>query len=173
MADNVSQDENQSLTVSWNDVTHFMRQLSHDLRNNLNAIELQSAYMPELATNEDLKTDIKTLREMVAGLALSLQKLSRSVGEVSPNPIPYRAHELVQDLRSKIERDLAQESREISWEIALGGEMLNVDPQLLEEALVEVFSNAFQHGRGKGTVVATARNENNRFIFTIREPKLQ
>ena len=45
MADDVSQDENESLSVSWNDVTRFIRQLSHDLRNNLNAIELQSAYI--------------------------------------------------------------------------------------------------------------------------------
>ena len=108
MADDVSQAENESLSVSWNDVTRFIRQLSHDLRNNLNAIELQSAYIAELATSEDLKTDIKSLREMVASLALSLQKLAKSVGEVSPNPIPYRALDLVQDLRSKIQRDLAQ-----------------------------------------------------------------
>jgi K+-sensing histidine kinase KdpD len=173
MPDNVSQDENEPLSVSWNDVAHFIRQISHDLRNNLNAIELQSAYIAELATSEDLKTDVKALREMVAGLALSLQKLSRSIGEVSPNPIPYRALDLMQDLRSKIERDMAQASREISWEVELGDEMLNVDPQLLEEAFMEVFSNAFQHGRGKGPVVARARNENNRFVFDIREPKLQ
>ena len=173
MADDVSHDDNESLSVSWNDVTRFIRQLSHDLRNNLNAIELQSAYIAELATSEDLKTDIKSLREMVAGLALSLQKLAKSVGGVSPNPIPYRALDLVQDLRSKIERDLAQESREISWKIQVGDEMLNVDPQLLEQAFIEIFSNAFQHGRGKGPLVATAENENNRFVFTIREPKVQ
>jgi len=173
MADEVSQDEKESLSVSWNDVIRFIRQLSHDLRNNLNAMELQSAYIAELATSDDLKADIKSLREMVAGLALSLQKLSKSVGEVSPNPIAYRALDLVEDLRSKIERDLAQESREISWEIQLGDEMLNVDPQLLEEAFIEVFSNAFQHGRGKGPVVATARSDANRLVFSIREPKAQ
>jgi K+-sensing histidine kinase KdpD len=173
MADDVTQDENESLSVSWKDVTRFIRQLSHDLRNNLNAIELQSAYIAELATSEDLKAEIKSLREMVAALALILQKLSKSVGEVSPNPIPYPALDLVQDLRSKIERDLAQASREVSWKIEVGDEMLHVDPQLLEEAFIEVFSNAFEHGRGKEPVVASARREDNRFVFTIREPKAQ
>jgi K+-sensing histidine kinase KdpD len=173
MSAEVSQDQNESLRVSWNDVVRFIRQLSHDLRNNLNAIELQSAYIAELATSDDLKADIKSLREMVGGTALSLQKLSKSVGEVSPNPIAYRALDLVEDLRSKIERDLAQESREISWETHLGDEMLNVDPHLLEEAFIEIFSNVFQHGRDKGPVVATASNKTNRFVFSIREPKAQ
>jgi K+-sensing histidine kinase KdpD len=171
MAKHVSHAENESFSVSWTDVAHFIRQLSHDLRNNLNAIELQSAYIAELATNEELKSDIKSLREMVGDMAVTLQKLSKSVSEISPNPIPYRARDLAEDLRSKIERDLAQQSREISWEIQLGDEMLDVDPVLLQEAFVEVFSNAFQHGRGNGPVVATARNENNRFVFTVREPK--
>ncbi len=38
--------------VAWSDVVHFIRQLSHDLRNHLNAIELQSAYISELERDQ-------------------------------------------------------------------------------------------------------------------------
>ena len=46
-------------------MVHFVRQLSHDLRNDLNAIELQSAYIGELTQDQELTTEIKRLREVV------------------------------------------------------------------------------------------------------------
>ena len=171
MAKKSSDDQNGAVTVRWSDVTRFIRQLSHDLRNNLNAIELQSTYIAELETNEEIKTDIKRLREMVADLARTLQGLSRAVAEVRLTTIPYRALDLVQDLRSKIERDFAKQSTEIVWETQLAEEMLDVDPQFLEEAFSELFSNAFRHDRAEGPLVATARNENDHFVFTLHEPK--
>jgi len=150
----------------------FIRQLSHDLRNDLNAIELQSAYLDELGKNEQFKTEIKGLREMVSRLASTLQRFSRVVGEVSPTLILYRATDLMEDIRAKIEHDFAKESSEITWDIQLGHTMLNLDPQLLQEAFTELFANAFRHDRGKGPILARARVDND-FLFTLQEPKAQ
>ena len=163
--------KNASLNVTWSDVVHFIRQLTHDLRNDLNAIELQSAYIAELETNEEIQGDIKRLREMTSGLASTLQRLSRVVEDVAPNVIPYRAADLMEDLRKTIERNYPTESAEISWDIRIGHEMLNVDPQLLEEVFIELFANAFRHDRGKGPLLATARAVNNQLVFTLCEPK--
>ena len=161
------------MNVPWTDTTSFIRQLSHDLRNDLNAIELQSAYLDELGKNEEFKTEIKGLREMVSRLASTLQRLSRVIGEVNHTLIPYRATDLMEDMRTKIEHDFPKESREITWDIQLGHTMLNVDPQLLQEAFTEFFANAFQHDRGKGPILARARVDNNEFLFTLQEPKAQ
>ena len=76
-----------SLTVSWSDTVRLVRQLSHDLRNDLNAIELQSAYISELSQDQELTSEIKRLREVVSGLNSTLQMLSRAVGEIAPNPV--------------------------------------------------------------------------------------
>ena len=54
MADNSSEAPTDSLTVPWSDTVRFVRQLSHDLRNDLNAIELQSAYIGELTQDQEL-----------------------------------------------------------------------------------------------------------------------
>src|SRR6478752_7231292 len=54
MAGNSSKAPTDSLTVPWSDTVHFVRQLSHDLRNELNAIELQSAYIGELTQDQEL-----------------------------------------------------------------------------------------------------------------------
>ena len=157
--------------VAWSDVVHFIRQLSHDLRNHLNAIELQSAYISELERNDELKSEIKRLREMISGMTSTLQSLSKAVSVVKPNLISYPATDFGEDLREKIDRDFSRESAEITWNLQLGDATLNVDPQLLEETFIELFANAFRHNRGKGALVATAKINNNQFLFTLEEPK--
>ena len=157
--------------IPWSDTSRFIGQLSHDLRNYLNAIELQSAYISELQTGEDLKGEIKRLREMVSTLALTLQRLSKAVGEVAPNPIPYRASDFIEDLRSHVEHDLPKESAEITWDVQLEDAMLNIDPQLLQEVFSELIMNAFRHDRGKGPIIARAKIGDDQFLFTFHEPK--
>jgi len=157
--------------VAWSDVVHFIRQLSHDLRNHLNAIELQSAYISELERDDEIKGEIKRLREMISGLTSTLQSLSNAVSAVKPNLILYPATDFMEDLREKINRDFAGDTAEINWNVQLGDAMLSIDPQLLQETFIELFANAFRHNRGKGVLVATAKIDNKRFLFTLEEPK--
>src|SRR5438067_6018188 len=157
--------------VAWSDVVHFIRQLSHDLRNHLNGIELQSAYISELEPEDEIKGEIKRLREMISGLTSTLQSLSKAVSAVKPNLISYSATDFVEDLREKINRDFSGETAEINWNIQLGDAMLNVDPQLLQETFIELFANAFRHNRGDGVLVTTAKIDNDQFLFTLEEPK--
>jgi len=171
MADKAPEDKNDSLSISWSDTIRFIKQLTHDLRNDLNAIELQSAYISELGENEEFKNELKRLREMVSGLASTLQRLSRAVGDVSPTQISYRAADFMEDLRTRIDHDFPTESAEITWDIQPGDASLNVDPQLLQEAFTEFFANAFRHDRGKGPLLVNAKIDNNRFLFTLHEPK--
>jgi K+-sensing histidine kinase KdpD len=170
MADAVPENKSDSLSVPWIDAVRFVQQLSHDLRNHLNAIELQSAYISELDGSEELKGEIKRLREMISRFSAVLQKLT-GLGEVKPNLLSYRASDFVEDLRKTIGHDFPKESAEITWDIQGGNAMLNVDPQLLQQAFSEVFANAFQHDRGKGALIAAARIDGKRFVFALREPK--
>jgi len=171
MAEPPSEDRTDLLNVAWSDVVRFIGQVSHDLRNHLNAIELQSAYISELERDEQLKNEIKRLREMISGLTSALQSLSKAASGIKPNLIPYRAADLAEDLRKKIDHDFSGESAAITWNIQTGDVMLNVDPQLLQEAFTELFANAFRHNRGKGNFVVTAKMENGQFLFTVEEPK--
>jgi K+-sensing histidine kinase KdpD len=172
MAERPSEDPTDIPNVAWSDVVRFIRQLSHDLRNHLNAIELQSAYISELAREEELKSEMKRLHGMTSGLTSTLQWLSKAVSEVKPNLIPYPAADFVEDLRKKINRDFSGERAEITWNVQVGGAMLNIDPQLLPEAFAELFANAFRHSPSKAVLVAT-KMDNNRFLFTLEEPKTQ
>ena len=171
MADNPSETRSNLLTVPWSDTVRFVRQLSHDLRNDLNAIELQSAYIGELTQDQELRSEIKRLREVVTGMNSTLQLLSRAVGEVAPNVVTYPAGEFLADMRTQIERNFSKENHEITWDVQLQNGTLNIDPQLFQEVFVELFANAFQHDRGKGALVASARISDGRFVFTLEEPK--
>ncbi|HSS18432.1 MAG TPA: ATP-binding protein [Candidatus Dormibacteraeota bacterium] len=171
MAEPSFEDRPDVSNVAWSDVVHFIRQLSHDLRNHLNAIELQSAYISELERDDELKSEIKRLRVMISGMTSTLQSLSKAVSVVKPNLISYPAADFVEDLREKINRDFSAETAEINWNVQLGDAMLSVDPQLLQETFIELFANAFRHNRGKGVLVATAKIDNNQFLFTLEEPK--
>ena len=171
MGSTASEQHTDSLSVSWTDIVRFVRQLSHDLRNHLNAAELQAVYISELTGDAELKTEIKRLRATIAGLGAILQKLLADLGQVKLSLMPYRAVDFVEDLRQKFAHDFPQESAAVNWDVQPGDAALNVDPQLLQQALLELFANAFQHQRGQGPLVATAKIDNDRFVFTLSEPK--
>jgi K+-sensing histidine kinase KdpD len=173
MAESSPKERIDSLSVPWVDTVRFIRQLSHDLRNHLNAIELQSAYISELEGDANLKGEVNRLREMISRLTSTLQQVSGGVGAVKPNLISYPASDFIEDLRKKIAQEFPNESSEISWDVKPGDAVMNIDPHLLQEAIMELFANAFRHDRGKGALAAEARVDKNRFLFTLREPKIR
>jgi K+-sensing histidine kinase KdpD len=173
MAKPSPEDQSDSLSIPWVDTVRFIRQLNHDLRNHLNVIELQSAYISELEGDAKLKAEVNRLREMISGLTATLKKVSGGLDEVKPNLISYRASDFVEDLRKKIAQEFPNERPDINWDVQPGNAVLNIDPQLLQEAIVELFSNAFRHDRGKGALAAEARIDKNQFLFTLREPKIR
>lgn len=171
MENKPSADPNSSISVRWPELVRFIRQLSHDLRNDLNAVELQAAFIDEITTDPELKAEVRRLREMVARMAGNLQKLSARVAEPQLQPIEYRVSEFMEDLRAKIERELADNAAAVRWEAAMSDAVLQLDPQLVHEALIELFANAFRHGRDAGAIVASGKIDNAAFMFTLTEQK--
>ncbi len=157
--------------VPWINIVQFVRQLSHDLRNQLNAAELQSAYLSELTRDAELKTEIKRLRDMISELGRVLQKLSAELDEPNPGLMKYAVSEFMEDLQKKIAKEFAEESSAIDWDVRLNEAAFNVDPQLLEQMFIELFRNAFQHERAPGRISASARIDSGDFVFKLGEPK--
>src|SRR6266404_1898629 len=124
--------ENRSDAVPWIDILGFVRQLNHDLRNHLNAAELQAAYIGELAESEELKKEISRLRELMAAVASNLQQVGAALAPVKPTLMSYDAADFLEDLKQKA--DFARDPAKVIWEIELGDAMLNIDPQLVQQA---------------------------------------
>ena len=89
--------------ISWPEVTKFVGQLNHDLRNHLNAIELQAAFLSEIVRGPGSEGEIKRLREMTGDLGAHLQRAFRAVWrKFSRNTMRYPAADFVEDLRAKL-----------------------------------------------------------------------
>jgi K+-sensing histidine kinase KdpD len=160
------------IQISMPEVVKFIRQLAHDLRNHLNAAELQSAYLMEIAENNELRDEIKRLRGMIGQVGANLQELTAALSAPRLTEMPYLANDFIEDLQQKLAATYPKEATAIQWETATPAETtLNIDPQLLLPAFVELFSNAFRHERGEGPVTATARVLDERFVFELSEPK--
>ena len=153
------------------DVVKFVRQLAHDVRNHLNAAELQSAYLAEIAEDAESKEEIKRLRKMISEIGASLQSVTTALSTAKLTEMSYTAADFIGDLRQKLALDYAEKSAGVEWDVEVGEASLNIDPQLLLPALIELFANAFRHDPGEGAISAAARIENDRLVITIREPK--
>jgi K+-sensing histidine kinase KdpD len=153
------------------DVVKFVRQLSHDLRNHLNAAELQAAYIAEIAEDSEVKEEIKRLRAMISEVGTSLQRVTSNLGTARLTLMPYSAADLLDDLRQRLAADYPDESAKMKWSGQPGDASLEIDPQALQPALLELFANAFRHERAEGAISVEARIEGDRFVCAIREPK--
>ena len=152
-------------------MTKFIGQLNHDLRNHLNAVELQAAFLGEIAEGQEAKSEVKRLREMTAELSAQLHGLSNSVASIQPNVMRYAAVEFIEDLRAKLALEQPDLSSATDWKISLGNEVLEIDPQLLQEAFVELFANAGRHDRTEGALVFEAHPAGRAVEFILLEPK--
>ena len=159
--------------ISWPQVTKFIGQLNHDLRNHLNALGLQAAFLEETIEEPGAKAESRRLREMTDEICLQLRKLSAVLGKVDLQTMPYPAAEFAEDLRNRLSVKQSGEPIDVNWRISLGKEMLEVDPQLLPEAFMELFVNAEAHGRGESPLVFEIRAVDNAIEFSLREPKAE
>jgi K+-sensing histidine kinase KdpD len=160
------------IQVTMPEVVKFVRQLAHDLRNHLNAAELQSAYLMEIAENGELRDEIKRLRGMIAQVGGNLQDLTAALSQPRLTEMPYSAKDFIEDLEHKLVATYPDEAANVKWEAAgVADATLNIDPQLLLPAFLELFANAFRHERAEGPISAAARVADGRFTFTLSEPK--
>ena len=159
------------LQIPMPDVVRFVRQLSHDLRNHLNAAELQSAFLNEIAEDPEVKQEVQRLRAMLSEMGSSLQRLTTSLAEVRLTEMPYPATAFIEDLQQKLSAQSPEQSSAVEWNVRADGANLNIDPQVLQQAFLELLANAFLHERGDGRIVAHAETRDGKFHFMLREPK--
>lgn len=157
--------------ISWSELTKFVSQLNHDLRNHLNAVELQAAFLSEIAANPEAKSEIGRLREMTGEMNAHLQRLAASLARIQPTTMRYLAAEFIEDLQAKMAREEPELAARVEWKLSVGEEALEIDPHLLQEAFLELFHNASVHGPAEGALVLEAHRDAAAIEFTLREPK--
>ena len=155
-------------SITWENFAKFVRQLSHDLRNQLNAAELQAALVGELSSDAELKPELLRLRQLVSQLGVTLQQLSAAVAPPRPTLLPYTAADLVSDLRQAMARDFPE--RTVNWDMQADSATVNIDPGLIGWTMTELVSNAVRHG-ATGDIEVKVAEESGQLICSVTEKK--
>ena len=88
-------------------VVNFVKQVAHDVRNGLNAIDLQSAYIAEVAgEGTEVAVELGKLRKMISHVTDDMQELSGRFAELRPVLMEYPVQELLQGLKQEVEEQL-------------------------------------------------------------------
>lgn len=153
--------------LAFDRVAAFIRLITHDVRNGLNAIDLQSAYLSEIAGEPEVREELGKLREIVGNVTRSMQALSSSFAEVRPSLLNYPARELASAFQEKAAKDHGQA---IEWNLSLEGEEIELDFNLLTFALQELVNNASHFREGEGPIRFSARREGEQIVFEVAQP---
>ncbi len=159
--------------VPFERVAKFVRQLTHDVRNGLSAIDLESAYIAELVTDPEVTDEIRKLRGIVANTARMLRDLSQNFQPVVLHAMPWQAIVFVEELQARLLKQFPEETREglleTDWKV--GAHTIQIDLEQLMAAAFHVLRNAFAFRREGTPVQLSAFAEGAWVVLEIREPK--
>lgn len=161
-----------AVMVPFGNVSGFVRQLTHDIRNGLNTLDLQTAFVQELLpADAEAADELKRLRALITSTAKNLQSLSGTFWIGEPRLVTYEAKMFMEDFRGRLDRLLPETRPEIAWRSTLGEEAVAIDLEMITRAFGEVFKNAAHfHEKGR-PVSAQVQAQGGRFILELREGK--
>jgi signal transduction histidine kinase len=161
----------ETLQIPYARIAAFVRQVTHDVRNNLNSLDLQAAYATELITDPEAAAEVKRLRAIIQTSARQLQALSSNFQNSTPHLVTYQASILIEDLRDRLAKTFPESAPDVLWKVELGEEQVEVDVEMFFGALTELFRNAFQF-RGNGAKIEVyVGTEEGQFVVEICERK--
>jgi len=147
----------------------FVRQITHDVRNGLNAMDLQAAFLGEIAGHGELAEEVGKLRRMISHVTDDMQQLSQRFGELRPVLMNYPVQEFLQGLKQAVEEEFETQAKRIVWEVKVGDEEMEMDYNLLLSVLLELTRNSIFFREGDQAIHFTARNDGASVVFQVRQ----
>ena len=126
-------------------VAAFVRQLTHDLHNDLNALDLEATYIGELVENVSAKEELASQRETIHRMSRLLHKLSLQIQQPQPEKMRVSSEELLGEFRERLSRSNPSELSALFWTSAVGSSQLTVDFGMICNVLTELLKNALQY----------------------------
>jgi len=146
----------------------FIRQHTHDLRNELNGLELEATLLADIVPGGEAAECVVRIRGQIRRVAADMHRLAAKFIGPRPTIAPYAARDLFliwQDQLAALDPAPA-----VQWGEAPGTGQVNVDAEELAEVFRELLANAQRFGTG-GPLSAAAHVEDRQIVFELREPK--
>lgn len=154
--------------IPWTRVAAFVRQHTHDVRNGLNSVDLETGILEEFLTEAEGRESLQRVRRQIRALADHLRPLAGNFQEAGPVTAPIAARQLFLLWREK-HAGLSR-SPEVHWVDELGDERVRVDVEMIATVFRELLINAAAFST-REAVKASARMQEGSVIFELEEPK--
>ena len=154
--------------LSLPQIAQFIRQHTHDLRNELNGLDLEATLLADLVPDGEAGESVGRIRAHIRRFAADMHRLAAKFTDSKPSLALYAARELFliwQDQPAALDP-----APIVRWTEALGAEQVNVDATELAGVFRELLANAQHFGTG-APLFAAARVEDRQIVFELREPK--
>jgi signal transduction histidine kinase len=148
--------------VTWSRVTAFVRQLGHDIRNDLNALSLEAALLKELVSDPEAVTSAARIQSQLRDIANRLKELSSRYTLPAAQPGPVSLGELSSHLKN------LPGNGEMEWEVSGEGEV-KTDAALLVRAFRELAQNAIERAKDQKPKAILAATNGGGATLTLRE----
>ena len=156
--------------VPWERVEQFVSQFSHDLRNGLNACELQLTFLAEISTDPEAAEEVKALRSTLAGITKQLQTVRVATGVAKTHTLEYPAADLFEDLRERFVRLHPQGASRVAWEMEVGTQTtVNIDPEVTLSAGMELLHNALHFADAGSPITCRMRAEAGQVLCSVEQ----
>jgi len=157
--------------VPFERVAKFIRQLTHDVRNGLSAIDLEAAFIAELVEDPETADEVKKLRSMVSNTAKMLKEVSQFFQPVTVHLMPWQAGTFFEELQARIRKAFPEEAGSIQMTSALGDESVNIDLDQIITAAIQVVRNAVQFRKDFLQLTILARSDGTNVVIEFTEVK--
>ena len=154
--------------VTWNRVSAFVRKHLHDVRNDLNSIDLEASLLSDMVPDGEARTSVEHIQRQLRASALNLRLLSTCFQRCDPYPASISASSLLQIWQEK--HEAMRNAPSIEWIDRAGDVRLKVDIEMMATVFLELLKNAATHSRN-ASITVTVESGEGQVQFRMVEPK--
>jgi signal transduction histidine kinase len=156
--------------VPFTRMAEFLRLLAHDVRNDLNAVDLLTAYIRDIAAEPGVRGELDQLRTAIRYGSERMQRLARAFQNPDPEKFPIPVQILVEEFQSRFEQAHPDVAKRVRWEEIPGEGVLSADVVLLGEAVCELLENAAAFSPAEAELVFRVELARHRMSFVVEQP---
>jgi hypothetical protein len=124
--------------IPFERVSRFVRQITHDVRNGLNAVDLQAAFLSEIVTDDECRVEARRLREMVGNVTMMLHRLSGEFQEIWLTPLTCAAKIFLEDAKERLDCEFGARMKSVKWSVDIDEKQIEIDLEAGFRAITEL-----------------------------------
>jgi signal transduction histidine kinase len=158
----------EDIQIPWSRLSAFIRKHTHDVRNDLNSLDLESTLLQEIVPDGEAREGVARIRKQVRSLTAQMRLLSTRFQSPSPFAAPMPAKAVLTIWKERCAA--LPKAPEFKWIDKLANEEVIVDVEMIATVIQELIMNAASFSENL-PITITAKSDKSVVIFEMQEPK--